>query len=352
MSLKYLNLLFKLSLKHPNKKKLSIYKKISGFTLIELLITIILGSVLVAALMSLVVELLTTDARETARTETEREMNMALDYISRDIREAVYVYDGACLADVNVPGTAEGVPEQCSGLAANLQRIDKIKDPKVPILAFWKYEDLPEKVGCVSGGKPDVPCLAGRSYSLIVYFLVKNPDNGIWKGLGRIERYELPRYNSSTGKEIYSKDLDPNGEVGFTGWPGTLTPPYRDGTSATLVDFVDSRSLDNADLKKALGDRAISISCPREYVLTPHEKTLAASDFSNVRNFYACVKVDNNLKPKTEGEEELGAFNQKVILFIRGNASGKPGIKTANEGYMPSIATQVLNRGIKDKTPK
>lgn len=350
MSIRYLNTWFKLVLKQ--KKGSLILDKSSGFTLIELLITIILGSVLVAALMGLVVELLTTDARETARTETEREMNMALDYISRDIREAVYVYDGACLADVDVPGTAEGVGEQCSGLAANLQKITQISDPKTPILAFWKFEDLPERVGCVSGGIVDVPCLAGRSYNLVVYFLVKNPEAGPWKGLARIERYELPRYNSSNGSEIYPKALDPNGDVGFTGWPGTLTPPYGSGTSATLVDFVDSRSLDDAALKKALGEDAISIQCPPEYVLTPHDNTLTASGFAKVRNFYACVKVPEELKPAARDTEEAGAFNQKVILFIRGNASGKPGIKTANEGYMPAIATQVLNRGVKDKIPQ
>lgn len=350
MSLRYLNSWFKLLVKR--QKRSLILEKASGFTLIELLVTIILGSVIIAALMGLVVELLTTDARETARTETEREMNMALDYISRDIREAVYVYDGACLADVDVPGTAEGVAEQCSGLAAKLKNISQIKDPKAPILAFWKFEDLPESVGCVSGGKTDVPCLAGRSYSLVVYFLVKNSPGGPWKGLARIERYELPRYNSSSGREIYSKDLDPNGELGFTGWPGTLTPPYAGGTAATLVDFVDSRSLDDAALKKALGDQSISISCPPQYVLTPHEKTLSESGFANVRNFYACIKVPEELKPKTTTADEAGAFNQKVILFVRGNASGKPGIKTANEGYMPSIATQVLNRGVKDKVPQ
>ncbi len=110
--------------------------------------------------------------------------------------------------------------------------------------------------------------------------------------------------------------------------------------------------MDDAALKKALGDQSISISCPPQYVLTPHEKTLSESGFANVRNFYACIKVPEELKPKTTTADEAGAFNQKVILFVRGNASGKPGIKTANEGYMPSIATQVLNRGVIDKIPQ
>lgn len=350
MSLLYLNSWFKLLLKR--QKKLSSPEKSSGFTLIELLITIILGSVLVAALMSLVVELLTTDARETARTETEREMNMALDYISRDVREAVYVYDGACLADVDVPERTQGVQEICSGLGANLQKINKIEDPKTPILAFWKFEDLPENVDCRAGGKENVPCLAGRSYSLVVYFLVKNSEEGPWKGLARIERYELPRY-SSNGSENYTKKLDPNGQdVGFTDWPGSAAPRYEKGTSATLVDFVDRRPLNDANLKDALGGEELSVDCPKKYVLTPHDNTLRDSGFENVRNFYACVKVPENLQADEPDEEEAGAFNQKVILFVRGNASGKPGIKTANEGYMPAIATQVLNRGVKDKVPK
>jgi type II secretory pathway pseudopilin PulG len=313
-------------------------RKSAGFTLTEILVSVLLGSLIVVGLMGLVIELLTTDARETARTETEREMQMALDYISRDVREAVYVYDGGCLAGVNAKGRdgkVKSLGTQCKGIAKSLPS----SKGGVPILAFWRLDDLPDGVGCGTGGKEGFPCLAGRTYTL----------GEPWKGLARIERYELPRYRSD-GTEGYNAGLDPS-EIKFIEWPGNSAPNYNRGNQAVLVDFVDKRSLDNADLKKALGGKTISVDCPPEYVLTPDESALTGS-FKNVRNFYACVKVPEDLKPTTAQEEEAGAFNQKVILFVRGNASGKPGIKTANEGYMPSIATQVLNRGVKDKVPQ
>ncbi|TAN85658.1 MAG: prepilin-type N-terminal cleavage/methylation domain-containing protein, partial [Phormidium sp. SL48-SHIP] len=69
----------------------------SGFTLTEILVSMIIAGLVMSGLLGLMVELLTSDARETARTETQREMQMALDYISSDIRESVYVYDGNCI---------------------------------------------------------------------------------------------------------------------------------------------------------------------------------------------------------------------------------------------------------------
>lgn len=334
------------------RKKISqkAQKKSAGFTLTELLVSIILGSAIVAGLMSLVVELLTTDARETARTETQREMQMALDYISRDVREAVYVYDGGCLAGVNATGQTGQVKSlgtQCAGISKALAGEDA-----VPILAFWKLEDLPNSVGCGNGGTAGVACLSGRMYTLVAYLLVDNKPGDTWKGLARIERYELPRFQNN-GTNGYASQFDPNG-VEFVNWPGAGngSPNYGNGNRAVLVDFVDDRSLTDPELVEALGGKAQSVECPDEYVLTP-DKSALTGNLAGVRNFYACVKVPENLKPSvvTSGAS-AGAFNQKVILFLRGNASGKPGIKTANEGYMPAISTQVLNRGVKDKVPQ
>lgn len=320
-------------------------KQTSGFTLTELLVSLIMGSLVVTGLLGLTIELLTTDARETARTETQREMQMALEYISTDLREAVYVYDGACLAGVDASnGNGEKVAEgsKCGGL------VDKLRgtpDGGTPIVGFWKLDPLPDAVGCGNGGNGTVPCLAGRSYTLVVYYLVINEADGPWKGLARIVRYELPTYNS---RGALVNDINPdNPEIGFIKWPGTDSPPA--GNSATLVDFVDSRSLELLEDEVGAG---ASVECPDLYVLTPDKSTLTG-EYENVRNFYACVKVDESLLPSNDDDDSSkSAFNQKVILFIRGNAKGKPGIDTANEGFMPAIATQVLNRGVKNKKPR
>jgi type II secretory pathway pseudopilin PulG len=348
MSIRYLNYWLKLFSKPRSTSPLR--HKTSGFTLIELLVSIILGSTIVLALMALVIELLTTDARETARTETQREMQMALDYISRDLREAVYVYDGACLAGQDERPKTEGAAAKCGALFSKIQ----VPPKSVPVLAFWKLDSLPEKVKCPE----TLDCLSGRSYTLVVYLLARNDANDpTWKGKARIQRFELPKYNingvATTG---YADPVDSEEGTTFTNWPGkgkSLNVNVGIGNAPVLVDFVDDRSLGDPELQEALGEANIDVACPEEYILTPHNATLGKYGFEQVRNFYACIKVTDALKPDRDtSTDATTAFNQKVILFIRGNAAGKPGIKDANEGYMPAIATQVLNRGVFDKVPE
>ncbi|OAB61986.1 hypothetical protein AY599_10505 [Leptolyngbya valderiana BDU 20041] len=312
--------------------------------------------------MSLVVELISTETRETARTETQREMNMALSFISTDLREAVYVYDGDCLARQNQAATV------CSGLFAN----NYIPTPEnsVPILAFWKLEELPEAVkdGCRTnrgdlanytiGGNP-VPCIAGRAYTLVVYYLSRN-DSGdpTWPGKARILRYTLSRYNRSGG--AISGYVDPTQNTSFESWPldnggNNLqdgSPSLRENPAVPLVDFVDDRAMN--EIPELVDAGGASVECPQSYVLTPSDATLDGSGFSGMRNFYGCVRdeISRQSSSQSEGEaESQTAFNQKVILFLRGNAAGKPGIRNANEGFMPAIQTQVLNRGVRNKKP-
>ncbi|MDC0835924.1 prepilin-type N-terminal cleavage/methylation domain-containing protein [Geitlerinema sp. CS-897] len=336
-------------------------RKTKGFTLTELLISIIIGGLIVTGLMSLVVELISTETRETARTETQREMQMALDFISTDIREAVYVYDGKCLADEDLSGTESQISDSCSGLFKN-GYVPRPNSESVPILAFWKLEPLPSQVrdNCVNLIGTEA-CIVGRMYTLVVYWLSRE-NTGLWQGKSRILRYTLSRYENDG--DLVSGYADPTVNTSFERWPLDLegnnqqegTPP--DNRFAVLVDFVDDRAL--GDIPELVEAGGASIECPAEettnsrvrYIRTPSDSTLEQYGFTNMRNFYACVKLPEKFtQNNNENEGESGAFNQKVILFLRGNAAGKPGITTANEGFMPAIQTQVLNRGVRNKKP-
>lgn len=325
-------------------------QKQSGFTLTELLVSIIIASLIVVGLLSLVVELLTTDSREIARTETQREMQMALDFISTDIREAVYVYDGDCLADPNDQNN-------CSGIFA--QGYVPVPQDSVPIVAFWRLDPLPDPLinQCAASnannplviGTQTVPCLQGQMYTLVVYHLTRNGDDDSWQGLARIQRYELPQFDN--GGQPVSGYADPTDATTFASWPLDRSnrsvangAPSLQGRVTTLVDFVDSRPMDEIP---EIQDKTPEVQCPNNYVLTPSDTILAAQGFPDMRNFYACVLLPAQLRD----QDAAGAFNQKVILFVRGNAKGKPGIDTVNEGFMPAIATQVLNRGVRNKAP-
>lgn len=314
----------------------------SGFTLTEILISMIVAGIIMSGLMTVMVELLTSDARETARTETQREMQMAMDYIAADIREAVFVYDGDCL---------DGKTDTCGdGLFDSLD----VPESTVPILAFWKLDDLPEAVmeDCNFDNLQETPyCVSGRTYTLVVYFFTDNNVDGAggpWAGMGRIRRAVHRRFDASG---------DPNPNYvpfsdDFARWPNGRAVSMS--TPVTLVDFVDAREMQTiAEVQQVQG---MEVGCPENYNLTPSDKTLNHYGFEGVRNFYACVLDEVGRQERAgadnDNDEELTAFNQKVILFIRGNAAGKPGIRSANEGFMPAIQTQVLNRSIRQKDPQ
>lgn len=319
-----------------------------GFTLTEILVSVIIAGIIMSGLMTLMVELLTSDARETARTETQREMQMALDYISADIREAFYVYDGKCL---------EGEQDTCgSGLFNSIN----IPANSVPVLAFWKLEDLPQAVlnnNCANFAQlpQGIPCVSGRSNTLVVYYLTSNEGNNAnaWSGMGRLQRTAYRQFNSNgTQNANFVDPTDSEIEnMTFDNWPAgqAVTLP----TPITLVDFVDDRPMSDIAAAQDV-DQGMSVDCPDGYNLTPDDSTLENNGFGGVRNFYACVldEVGRRSNIDDSNSDPDTAFNQKVILFLRGNAAGKPGIRSANEGFMPAIQTQVLNRSVRRKSPR
>ncbi len=326
-----------------------------GFTLTEVLVATIIGALIVTGLLTVMVELLTSDAREAARSETQREMQLALDYISTDLREAVYVYDGDCMAGVaSESSVAKLVEANCAGLFPGFVGVPQ---NSMPVLAFWKLDDLPEEVKKTCAGLDDIneegapPCVSGRAYTLVVYYLTRNNDDPTWSGKARIQRFTLPRFNAQ-GLEVTGY-LDPGGV--FESWPLVNGTP-EGGTKnlsglVTLVDFVDDRPM--SDIEELNEETTASVDCPDLYAKTPSDATLEQFGFAGVRNFYACIRIPNTLIEQDLGESEKAtSFNQKVILFLRGNAEGKPGIQSANEGFMPAIQTQVLNRGVANKVPK
>ena len=323
----------------------------SGFTLTEILVSMIIAGIIMSGLMTIMVELLTSDARETARTETQQEMQMALDYISADIREAAYVYDGECLAGNVRVQSQSGSRDVCGNGLFN--RIE-VPDNTVPIMAFWKLEQIPDSVRDACDFTQDlpegIPCVAARSYSLVIYYLTSNDSEegstGPWAGMGRIRRAVYRQFNSDGSQRDYINPMD----VGFDAWPGeggNVEMP----TPVTLVDFVDDRPMEQ--IAEVQDVQSMDVECPDNYNLTPSDDTLG-DGFEGVRNFYACVLDETGRRARAaeDGEDDPTAFNQKVILFLRGNAAGKPGIRSANEGFMPAIQTQVLNRSVRRKSPR
>ncbi|NER34449.1 MAG: prepilin-type N-terminal cleavage/methylation domain-containing protein [Oscillatoria sp. SIO1A7] len=163
-----------------------------GFTLIELLVAIAMGGLIITPILGLVVSLLNSDRQEQVKGRSEQELQAALDYIARDLQQAVFIYDA-------------------DGVAAIEDELPFSTDAnRTPVLVFWKRELLnwereidpdrdgpksTEKVGCLE----KIPNSSGSdicseqdyfAFSLVAYYLIDEPG-GTWSQGMRIGRWEI-----------------------------------------------------------------------------------------------------------------------------------------------------------------
>jgi prepilin-type N-terminal cleavage/methylation domain-containing protein len=309
--------------------------KAKGFTLLELLVVAAIAGGIVAGLMYLVVELMGADQRESSKSETQREMQLAMDYISTEMRDAVYVYSGT-MFDAQ---TGRGGQSLTNFLPASLSTGNS-----VPIVAFWKMQPFPSNVRAIcAGASPpaNVACRNGASYALVVYSLNRGNPSSLWKGKARITRYVLAQYNASAATVTENQGyVNPAISNNFENWPyssATGTPQNQQtarptGSPDVLVDFVD----DSATLPNNAGQVGV---CPTGYDISPSSAALTNAGMTGIRSFYACVNVRTNL-----GE------TQDSLVYLRGNVFGRPGGFGATS-FLPTLETRVLSRGVLFRVP-
>ncbi|MGG6296272.1 prepilin-type N-terminal cleavage/methylation domain-containing protein [Leptolyngbya sp. AN02str] len=323
----------------------------AGFTLTEILIAAIVAGLVISGLLYLVVELLQVDLRESARNETQREMQNAMDYMATELREAVYVYTGDCLnGGAGCPGIAARLPAEVSGPTA------------VPVLAFWKHQRYPAGLRAACGTTPGltiggraVGCITGSSYALVVYSVTTDNPTDIWQGRSRIVRYALPEFTENGATWVrtpgYRNPADatvaaPGGGAGladpFSVWQPADPGRLQGGTTAVLVDFVDSgegaqaAGINFPANRNALCPPDSATTPPTQYSVSPP----ATGTLPNEMGFYACVR------PYRAG------FYQDVTLFLRGDAFGRPSIFEGagfDSSFLTTLETRVLTRGVLDR---
>lgn len=271
-----------------------------GFTLTELLVAIVVGSIILTSLLYLVIELLGTNLREERLTQAQQDTRRALDYISRDTREAVFVYaDPAAVAGQLTDAPADSTP----------------------VLAFWRLK--PIDIGAIAGCNTDeCETLRVRQsvYDLVVYFHKSNAPGDIWSGPGRIIRYELTNYSNLANRTVTAGYIDPSKtRDGFALWSPTGA---TSGSRPVLADFIDVHDPD-------LGD----VECPEPFLPATAQESNA---------FFVCVS-------------DMGAganpLNQSMSVFLRGSTAdtgtGTAIIfgPTSAGSSLPVISTEVLVRG-------
>lgn len=312
---------------------------IKGFTLLELLVTTAIAGGIVSGLLFIVVQLMSVDQRESSQSETQREMQLALNYISTEMRDAVYVYTGKTLAAEIPPPTPTIPPTPPRREGKSLMEFlpASLGTNSFPVIAFWKQQPFPDavKAACArSTPPPGAACTNGSSYALVVYSLSTNNPDGTWKGKARITRYALTEF-SFTGTTqtpgyvnpgVYSNNFDtwPYGtnETGLV----NLQTVRPSNTPTALVDFVDYPQVSPV------------MVCPDDPLTTPF-KEYDISPTTGVRSFYACVN----------DRQALGD-SQDVLIYLRGNVVGRPGASLASP-FLPTLETRVLSRGVLGRVP-
>lgn len=248
-------------------KKVGLKQKVNGFTLIELLVGLILAAIIITPLLGFMISILENDRKEQAKATTEQEIRSALDYINRDMQQAVYIYD------------ADGIAAIRSQLPKYAQ-----KDQYFPVLVFWKRQYIAGGL-TVEGGTNDT-----FVYSLVAYYVIKDNDS-TWSNAARIGRFQISNGYGQTDTDISSTrdagfkmfSLDGEGDLKTKMNQWTKSDESYNQQVLTLVDYIDqttTATTANPAPSCSTGQMVPKFSGSGDAVATDNVKT---------RGFYVCV---------------------------------------------------------------
>ena len=335
----------------PNQSELN--HSSSGFTLIELLVAMIMTFLILTPLLAFVVDVLNTDRKEQVKTNTEQDMQAAVDFITQDLSQAVYIYDKD---GINALTTGTFIPNNAN---------------QVPILVFWKRRLLRDSIpvtvtdpkDCKAETSPGVPpgaatdCDDTYVSSLVAYYQFKEQSSSsIWcqpsssaancptrivryevkDGLRNPEAkttdtdypyYDLGRINPKTQKrdDAFNKKFDlskPTEEV--TTGEANVTEYH------VLVNNIDQSTVgvpSPIDCKNTLNVKDPAAPAP---AITNASLLISDNATTNPTNsFYACVDKSRNL----------------ARIYLRGNAMRRmdPNAKysASNPAFFPTATAQI-----------
>ncbi|QDZ38496.1 prepilin-type N-terminal cleavage/methylation domain-containing protein [Euhalothece natronophila Z-M001] len=304
----------------PFKKK----ESSRGFTLLEVLIATVMSSIVISSLLYFMIDIIRSNAAETAQKNTLQEMRLALEFMTDDLKEAVYVYTGDDFNNRNIEDVSN------DGLLNSIDTSDDLE----PILVFWKLEDVPydsddnlpncEPLDDDQENECQELRISQRTYTLVAYVQDNNPTD-TWDGESVIYRYQLRKYDDVSTLSRKDEYVDPVQDSSFANWPynsdsqlpSNFSNPTINRNSEALVDFVDVPNNNN------FSDD--DVSCPDGYNRTPNNSSTSNS-------FYACVE-------NTSGQKT-------VIVNLRGNPNGRVSFELDdNFTPLPTLNSSAILRG-------
>ncbi|MBG1262337.1 hormogonium polysaccharide secretion pseudopilin HpsC [Nostoc commune] len=315
-------------------------QQIDGFTLIELLVGMILAFLIITPLLGFMINILDTDRKEQAKANSEQEIQAALDYIARDLQQAIYIYDATGISCLT--GTADTTTgtNTCPNVTVN-QLPSPTATDRVPVLVFWKRELVSQAITITGTQKDDT-----FVYSLVAYYLIKDASaSTTWSNAARIARWQIKdgvpdpggkacpgyttKYVTGSGNK-YCPDpgfalfkLDGSGTITqkMNAWTKEATESYTADTTV-LVDFIDQTITNVTNVPPA---PACATSVPASF---------STRDTGKMNSFYACIDVANTT----------------AQVFLRGNALARLqkdnlNYKESSRTYFPNASIRVQGRG-------
>ncbi len=286
-----------------------------GFTLIELLVAMIVAVLIIAPLLRFMITVLDTDRKEQAKATSEQEIQAAIDYIARDLEQAVYIYDDS--------GIHNEIPPLAETTGCN-------QDNCKPVLVFWKRKHF-DRGDTVNG--QTIGDFTDENdtfvYALVAYYLITE-DETDWLKIGRIGRFE-----------IRDQVIDVNDEVGIPAsegfqrfdlsnpgstlkeklnqWEKVAGVNYKTPVQ-TLVNYIDISPEENNNNPQDI--------CPNDnYLQVPEESE---------DGFYVCVDSEKKIAQLVLRGNALARIttSQKQYNFLKKQSS-----------YFPTVTMQVEGRG-------
>ena len=325
-----------------------------GMTLVELLVGAIMAFLIITPMLAFVVDMLNTDRREQVKSNTEQDIQAAVDFIAQDLSQAIYIYDQVGIKALTNTTQLPPPPAKTTG---------------TPILVFWKRQQIknavpvnattPKPSDCDPKAEPGKKGECNDTYvlSLVAYYQIKDtPPNSTWcQPSGdpcptRIARYEirdgvrkpdpvaadnnLPYYNDSDTNPAQKPHPAFNKEFDFSKPTEKVTmgTNFKDPDFQVLVNYIDYTKVpisSTDECQKALGKP----TDPKDPTKDIDNKTLTVTD-GDTNSFYACVDTARNIARVTIRGNSLRRLQAKDAEF-----------KTTSSAYFPTATVQVQGLG-------
>ncbi|MBD2385711.1 hypothetical protein H6G32_09885 [Cylindrospermum sp. FACHB-282] len=315
-----------------------VVQQVGGFTLIELLVGMVMAVLVITPLLGFMIDIMKTDQQEQAKANSEQEIQAALDYISRDLQQAIYIYDSA------------GID------AIKTELPNPTATDRVPVLVFWKRELVNQAITNADNTLDD-----SFVYSLVAYYLIQDTNpNPTWSKAARIARWQIkdgvlattggvPCTGYPDKKYVNSANCPSSGFALFNldgvgaidekmkAWKKASEIYTTD--AAVLVDFIDQTKNDATPAAPA----ATCPSSPATWSQISPPASFAAlnPNTSKMTSFYGCIN-------KTADVTDVTA----IRVFLRGNAlariendESKINYVDSKKTYFPNASIQVQSRG-------